>query len=253
MGISPAQLEEKPLASPPGEGWQDLGRGRGPSFVQNRDRRGAGSLLPGTGPGFAAWRWQEPCQAWRSPFAGRGTGGREAIGVRRGGDATPQLFPSDSNGRRAGSEITGSGGLREAGSLRTPSRAEAGSAPTPPGDPRPAAMGQGRLPAHLGLACCLLLLGGSGSLGSRGTKATRGPWEEEQGPVVEGGPWGRARYEAVKKHLGAVGALSKQYWQYLACKVWQEGCEEGEQEEEEEESSPSPGKHLPPFSPSPMP
>ncbi|XP_074689080.1 torsin-3A [Strix aluco] len=104
-------------------------------------------------------------------------------------------------------------------------------------------MGQGRLPARLGLACGLLLLlpGGSGGLGSRGT-ATRGPWEEEQGPVAEGGPWGRARYEAVKKHLGAVGALSKQYWQYLACKVWQEHCEE---EEEEEQSSPSPGWSLP--------
>ncbi|KAK4819500.1 hypothetical protein QYF61_005851 [Mycteria americana] len=106
-------------------------------------------------------------------------------------------------------------------------------------------MGQGRLPARLGLACCLLLLllGGSGGLGSRGMP--RGPWEEEQGPVAEGGPWGRARYEAVKKHLRAVGALSKQYWQYLACKVWQEGCEEEEEEEEEKESSPSPGWSLP--------
>ncbi|XP_026709816.1 torsin-3A [Athene cunicularia] len=51
----------------------------------------------------------------------------------------------------------------------------------------------------------------------------------------------RDRYEAVKKHLGAVGALSKQYWRYLACKVWQEHCDE----EEEEQSSPSPGWSLP--------
>ncbi|NXQ96046.1 TOR3A protein, partial [Sagittarius serpentarius] len=105
-------------------------------------------------------------------------------------------------------------------------------------------MGQGRLPARLGLASCLLLLlllGGSGGLGSRGP-LPRGPWEKEQGPVAEGGPWGRARYEAVKKHLGAMGALSKQYWQYLACKVWRKGCEE---EEEEGESSPSPGWSLP--------
>ncbi|KAM6128567.1 torsin-3A [Phoenicopterus ruber ruber] len=102
-------------------------------------------------------------------------------------------------------------------------------------------MGPGRLSACLGLACCLLLLlGGSGGLGSRGTP--QGPWEEEQGPVVERGLWGRARYEAVKKHLGAVGALSKQYWHYLACKVWQKGCEE---EEEKEESSPGPGWSLP--------
>ncbi|XP_009645197.1 torsin-3A [Egretta garzetta] len=50
----------------------------------------------------------------------------------------------------------------------------------------------------------------------------------------------------MKKHLGAVGALSKQYWQYLACKVWQEGCEEEEEEEEEEkEPSPGPGWSLP--------
>lgn len=100
-------------------------------------------------------------------------------------------------------------------------------------------MGQGGL---LGLACCLLLLLlGTGSGGR----------EEEQGPVAEGGPWGRTGYEAVKKHLGAAGALSKQYWQYLACKVWQEGC--GEEEEAEEESGPSPGKRSPPFSPSPVP
>lgn len=66
--------------------------------------------------------------------------------------------------------------------------------------------------------------------------------------MAEGEPWSGTRYEYVKKHLGAVGALSKQYWRYLTCKVWQEGCEE-----EEEASSPSPGKHLPPFSPSSIP
>ncbi|NXK10651.1 TOR3A protein, partial [Herpetotheres cachinnans] len=105
-------------------------------------------------------------------------------------------------------------------------------------------MGRGRLLAHLGLACCLLLLGGSGGgLGSQGTTMIGGRWEGEQGAVAEGGPWGRARYEAVKKHLGAVGALSKRYWQYLACKVWQEGCEE--EEEEEEELLPFPGWSLP--------
>ncbi|NXS34065.1 TOR3A protein, partial [Pomatostomus ruficeps] len=98
-----------------------------------------------------------------------------------------------------------------------------------------------------GLGCCilvlLLLLGGSGSPGT--TPPPRGPWAEEQGPVPERGPWGRARYEAVKKHLGAVGALSKHYWQYLACKVWQEGCEEEEKEKEERESSPIPSWGFP--------
>ncbi|NWW44986.1 TOR3A protein, partial [Pedionomus torquatus] len=100
-------------------------------------------------------------------------------------------------------------------------------------------MAPGRLPARLALACCLLLLGGSAVLGSHGTP--RGPWEEEQGPVAEGVPWGRVKYEAVKKHLRAVGALSKQYWQYLVCKMWQEECEE----KKEEKSRPRPGWTLP--------
>ncbi|NXA69827.1 TOR3A protein, partial [Mohoua ochrocephala] len=107
-------------------------------------------------------------------------------------------------------------------------------------------MGQGRLPARRGLGCCvlvlLLLLEGSGRPGT--PPPPRGPWAEEQGPVPEGGSWGRARYEAVKKHLGAVGALSKQYWQYVACKVWQEGCEE-EKEQEERELLPFPGWGFP--------
>ncbi|NWZ63892.1 TOR3A protein, partial [Acrocephalus arundinaceus] len=97
-------------------------------------------------------------------------------------------------------------------------------------------MGQGRLPARRGLGWCalllLLLLGGSGSPGT-----TPPPRAQEQGPVPEGAPWGRGRYEAVKKHLGAVGALSKQYWRYLACRVWQEGCEEEEKRQEEREAS----------------
>ncbi|NWU25254.1 TOR3A protein, partial [Dyaphorophyia castanea] len=94
-----------------------------------------------------------------------------------------------------------------------------------------------------GLGCCalllLLLLEGSGS--PRTPPPPRGPWAEEPGAVPERGAWGRARNE-VKKHLGAVGALSRQYWQYLACKVWPEGCEEEEEEEEkeQEERKPSP-------------
>ncbi|NXX48982.1 TOR3A protein, partial [Tricholaema leucomelas] len=106
-------------------------------------------------------------------------------------------------------------------------------------------MGRDALCLPLGLACCLLLLflGGSGGLGDRGALPTRGPWEERQGPAAELGPWRRAKYEAVKKHLVAVGALSKQYWHYLACKVWQEGCKE--EEEEEREPSRSPGWSVP--------
>lgn len=112
-------------------------------------------------------------------------------------------------------------------------------------------MGQARLPARRGLGCCilvlLLLLGGSGS--PETPPPPRGPWAEEQGAVPEEEPWGRARYEVVKKHLGAVGALSKQYWQYVACKVWQQGCEEEEKEQEERQSSAIPSKHLALFSP----
>lgn len=84
MGTAPARLEDEPLASAPSEGWQDLGRRWGPSFVQNRDRRGAQCLLSGTGLGFAAWRWLEPCcaQRWGTGEAGgvsvRGTGDRRA-------------------------------------------------------------------------------------------------------------------------------------------------------------------------------
>ncbi|NWI39706.1 TOR3A protein, partial [Picathartes gymnocephalus] len=109
-------------------------------------------------------------------------------------------------------------------------------------------MGQGWLPALRGLGCCLLvlllLLGGSGSPGT--TPPPRGPWAEEHGAVPEREQWGRARYEAVKKHLGAVGALSKQYWQYVACKVWQEGCEADEEEREEREERES--AHIPSWS-----
>ncbi|XP_027596469.1 torsin-3A [Pipra filicauda] len=110
------------------------------------------------------------------------------------------------------------------------------------------AVGQDGPPAGLGLGCCvlvvLLLLGGSGSPGT--PPPPRATWAERQGHAGEGAPRGRANlegYEAVKKHLGAVGALSKQYWQYLACKVWQEGCEE--EKEEQKEPGPSPGWSLP--------
>lgn len=116
---------------------------------------------------------------------------------------------------------------------------------------RIAAMGQARLPARRGLGCSvlvlLLLLGGSGSPGT--APQPRGAWPQEQGPEPQGAPWARGRYEAVKKHLGAVGALSKQYWRYLACRVWQEGCEEEEKQQEEREASPIPSKRLAPFSP----
>lgn len=99
-------------------------------------------------------------------------------------------------------------------------------------------MGRGTLLSRLRQACCLLLLlGDCGGLGSSGKQ--RELLEERQSAVTEAAPWGRARYEAVKKQLGAVGALSKQYWQYLACRVWQEGCGK------EEKTSPGPGKLLP--------
>ncbi|NXN98930.1 TOR3A protein, partial [Rhinopomastus cyanomelas] len=103
-------------------------------------------------------------------------------------------------------------------------------------------MGQHRLMSRLGLAwCLLLLLGGSGG---RAGQQQQGQ-QQQQGPVAERGPWGRAKYEVMKKHLGAVGALSKQYWQYLVCRVWKEDCKEKETGKAEEDSSPSPGWSLP--------
>ncbi|NXS14460.1 TOR3A protein, partial [Neodrepanis coruscans] len=102
--------------------------------------------------------------------------------------------------------------------------------------PRPIAM------ARLGLGCCILGL----LLLPRGLESPGAPPRprgEERGPAVEGGLWDGARYEAVKKHLGAVGALSKQYWRFLACKVWQEGCEE--EKEGEQKPSLNPGWSLP--------
>ncbi|XP_075278676.1 torsin-3A [Opisthocomus hoazin] len=93
------------------------------------------------------------------------------------------------------------------------------------------------LPPRRRLAGCLLLLLLGGGSGGRG-----GPRGEEPGPGPGGGAWGRARarYEAAKRQLGAVGALSQRYWQYLACRVWREGCEQQQQEEEEEEEEPPP-------------
>lgn len=111
-------------------------------------------------------------------------------------------------------------------------------------------MGQEALPALRGLGCCallllLLLLGGSGSPGT--APPARQRWPEQRGAGPERELWDRARYEAVKKHLGAVGALSRQYWRYVACKVWQEGCEEEEEgkEREEREASPIPSWGFP--------
>lgn len=115
---------------------------------------------------------------------------------------------------------------------------------------RIAAMGQARLPARRGLGCSvlvlLLLLGGSGSPGT--SPQPRGAWPQEHGAEPQRGPWGTGRYEAVKKHLGAVGALSKQYWRYVACRVWQEGCEEEEKPPEEREASAIPSKRFAPIS-----
>lgn len=120
------------------------------------------------------------------------------------------------------------------------SSARLGSAPSPP------AMGQARLPARRGLGCCvlvlLLLLGGSGSPGT--PPPPRGPRPQEPGPEPEGGPWGRGRYEAVRSHLGTVGALSRQYWRYVACRLWQEGCQE-EEKREGRKAAPIPSKPCP--------
>lgn len=240
--VSGASLQPswKMRLSPPGEAWQDLGRGRVASFVQNETPEGAWCLLSGTRSDLAERLWPELCQAQRwaagevGGLSAHGTGNRhEAVAV-----TPPHSFPPMTpiaGGQEVRSQLGRFKGGQEPADTQ---QSRDGLHSHPAGDPRPAAMGRVRLLAPLGLVCCLLLLLG----GSGGRRTPQGPWEEEQGPGAERGLWGRARYEAVKKHLGAVGALSKQYWQYLACKVWHEGCQE--EEEEEKESSPGPGKHL---------
>ncbi|XP_061490208.1 torsin-3A [Rhineura floridana] len=44
---------------------------------------------------------------------------------------------------------------------------------------------------------------------------------------------GNEHYGRLQNHLGAARALSNRYWHFLACRLWQEDCEEEEEEEEE--------------------
>lgn len=67
-----------------------------------------------------------------------------------------------------------------------------------------------------------------------------------EGHARQGRPWGRREksqegsillgkesYEKWQQHLGAVSALSKRYWLFLACMLWQQECEEEVEEEKE--------------------
>uniref|UniRef100_A0A8D2PKE6 Torsin family 3 member A n=1 Tax=Zosterops lateralis melanops TaxID=1220523 RepID=A0A8D2PKE6_ZOSLA len=47
-----------------------------------------------------------------------------------------------------------------------------------------------------------------------------------------------------RSHLGTVGALSRQYWRYVACRLWQEGCQE-EEKREGREAAPIPSWSFP--------
>ncbi|XP_042319868.1 torsin-3A isoform X2 [Sceloporus undulatus] len=57
------------------------------------------------------------------------------------------------------------------------------------------------------------------------------PWERrEEDPDTA--LLGNKHYEKLQSHLGTVRALSRRYWHFLACRMWQEGCEEEKKEQE---------------------
>nr|XP_028588200.1 torsin-3A isoform X2 [Podarcis muralis] len=89
---------------------------------------------------------------------------------------------------------------------------------------------------------CFLLTGAQGQ--ARQSK----PWERRDA-AQSSASQGSEHYERLRSHLGTMRALSRRYWQLLACRLWQEDCEEEvvaeknermrtvmmEEEEEEEE------------------
>ncbi|XP_019357361.1 PREDICTED: torsin-3A isoform X1 [Gavialis gangeticus] len=84
-------------------------------------------------------------------------------------------------------------------------------------------------PTHLPLLTCalLLLLWRSNGLVGRGRH-----WapKEDQAHAI-GKEMQLGHDETMKRRLGTMHALSRQYWQYLACGLWQAGCE-GEEDEQ---------------------
>ncbi|XP_053100080.1 torsin-3A [Hemicordylus capensis] len=79
-----------------------------------------------------------------------------------------------------------------------------------------------------GLCLCFALMGAQG-------QARQGrPWERREEGQGSSTLLGNAHYERLQKQLGTVSALSKRYWQFLACRLWQEEEEECQEQEEEE-------------------
>ncbi|XP_062990431.1 torsin-3A isoform X2 [Elgaria multicarinata webbii] len=72
-----------------------------------------------------------------------------------------------------------------------------------------------------------------GCTGGQGPARQSRPWERREA-APSSALLGDEHYERLQSHLGAVRALSRRYWHLVACKVWQEDCEEKEEEEEKE-------------------
>lgn len=94
-------------------------------------------------------------------------------------------------------------------------------------------------PTHLPLLTCalFLLLWRSDGLVGRGRHW--GPKEDQTHTIGKGMQLGHD--ETMKRHLDTMHTLSRQYWQYLACGLWQASCkgEENEQADMDQE-----GKEL---------
>ncbi|KAJ6657405.1 hypothetical protein lerEdw1_002572 [Lerista edwardsae] len=71
-------------------------------------------------------------------------------------------------------------------------------------------------------------------MGAGGHARQGGPWERREESQEGSILLGKEHYEKWQQHLGAVSALSKRYWLFLACRLWQQECEEEEEEEEKE-------------------
>ncbi|XP_028588200.2 torsin-3A isoform X3 [Podarcis muralis] len=75
---------------------------------------------------------------------------------------------------------------------------------------------------------CFLLTGAEGQ--ARQSK----PWERRDA-AQSSASQGSEHYERLRSHLGTMRDLSRRYWQLLACRLWQEDCEEEEEVAEKNE------------------
>ncbi|XP_053247266.1 torsin-3A isoform X4 [Podarcis raffonei] len=69
--------------------------------------------------------------------------------------------------------------------------------------------------------------------GAQGQARQSKPWERRDA-AQSSALQGSEHYERLRNHLGTMRALSRRYWQLLACRLWQEDCEEEEVAEKNE-------------------